>query len=697
MSSIEITLAGEKCVLADPSQYEQAAGLANGYYCPVGTHPGTAYVLLTRGQLDRMQLEKPLKLSFTAGNETLAFPRMYFVKAFNVSGGFKGDPSRVYLVELADVRHFFRPAPVLQGYNVRNPIHTNDESHECGPYYIQSLDKPGNLTSDMTTLEEYYAVLKPWTWQRMVDDLWEKLPTGLELGKAPKLRYKPHGKPEGYQWHGDEQAADALDTVLRKLFCCLVYDPVKDKFTTERLGKKQPNLVSVEKNIEKRIIDDADPIIGQAALFPNAVSVMFDRRLPWHFGSDNTAGTHKNIAMEPLLGPVYDGVFAGTTLEDDIRRETNVDGAIEGRELALFDDLAAIDSWTQRSDTAAENETTINHAENESDLGERAEELTQNWIDAQKAPWGRVIYQGLPAKLRAGCEIKAIHWKNLDRKKEGFITEVLKRPSLPEKGAVRIDPIFSGTAKLFEVPHTERQMRPLYPPRDVFVVPDNWAEAEHPGDPLNISVGNIDGLIPGRLVYIRPNGGSFDSALKQTSALITWAWHGVWIKHAASVRGSTVHGASLLSSGMSLPCLPAGQLFHGRLCGSQLIGERSRPLVVIHDEITFLVQTTAVMNRGSGGTGQIIIGDRETGHNIAIQDLQVAQHDAADDCIDTQLASNDECSKIPEGTQLVVKWIPENGWVIVGAPYGLMHKPLDFEPSATAFPLLKAFLDANYL
>lgn len=287
---------GIPCV--DPATFRReclAAGLpldpwwgrANGFDLnPIGKEPGKGWVLLTRSDLDSLDLTTDHTLTFSGETAATAvsLASITFLSAQCCSPGAEADPAAVYLCTLTDPRYFLGKTPVNTAYNV------------------VSADGTGYLTQTKNGGSA-------WTWQQVVQDL----ATALGIG-TQTLPFTPDGTPENLSyWGGD--AWESLHDVLARLACGLRYNPTAGTFSVVRLGLADSTASAALATLDAtpgRRTWDAYPEDPVRAWRPEKVRVQFLRR------PAPIDGTSPYYTVDVTLAATA-GVKAGTyvTLDDD--------------------------------------------------------------------------------------------------------------------------------------------------------------------------------------------------------------------------------------------------------------------------------------------------------------------------------------------------------------------------------------------
>ncbi len=197
------------CLDATPPLPTDWAGQANRFAVPLGRGPGAGAVILTRADLDALDLDADHTLSFRddrTPNRPIDLRRITLLRSRCLTPGHRDDARAVYLCELVDRRHFLAQVPCDAAYNVRDADGTD---------YLGATTNGGD----------------PWTWAEVVEDLWDL----LDAGDVPDLPFTPDGTPENLRYHAG-WAWEAINDVLDRIACAVRYDAVEDAFTFVRLG-----------------------------------------------------------------------------------------------------------------------------------------------------------------------------------------------------------------------------------------------------------------------------------------------------------------------------------------------------------------------------------------------------------------------------------------------------------------------------
>jgi hypothetical protein len=251
---------------------------ANSFYVSNGLTPARGWVLLRRGDYDRLNpaaSNLTLALSDDTGTTPdLALHSLAVVRADCVSRGFANDPDAVYLVELTDQQgliynHYFK-YPTDSEYNIRAPAYPTASQTDPGGFYSASL------RSGATTF----------TWDYLVNDLWAQM--GPFLGAYPGLPFEPTESAEGWSFPGGS-AWEALTLVLEQVGMTISVDLTNaaQPYGIVALGASDPNFSALMAKYAALKEDDWESPGFAAGRVPGVVRVYFHRRNQY-YGTEET-------------------------------------------------------------------------------------------------------------------------------------------------------------------------------------------------------------------------------------------------------------------------------------------------------------------------------------------------------------------------------------------------------------------------
>lgn len=441
--STSITLNGKICLLNKPSTYRHNASPVSSYWCPVGPMPGVASVLMTRGDLLKIQEDDTFTLKFRTLSDTdlaantATFIALGLVKSERISTGEPEDPDGVYVVQLADKRY------LLERWSDTGEINANIRS------YASSTD---HLTGTGSA-----------TWASLSQAIWE---TMSPLGTFPGLPYAPDGVPENWRFHG-VNSWEALHEVLGKIGCTTAYNPFTAGFSIVRLGAEQ--IIESTTRFWSSLV--ADPLESLATKVPETIRVYF-------------ATDYKSIGQERDTELATN--WSTTDAADFIDVLTGVEGAVAGTILGLWDDMPRL---------LNEDNTLTNL----SALTTRASERSTNWLlDAQVGRNYDVLI-GTRTEFLPGSQVKAVLWRYWPGggQMDGTATEVIRHPGLPIgfTGRSLSTTQFAPVNENIAPPDLARKTFPGYPRLPNLVQIDDSGAS--PGADVTP---NADNLFPGHVV-----------------------------------------------------------------------------------------------------------------------------------------------------------------------------------------------------
>jgi hypothetical protein len=302
---VPVTFANFGCI--DPKQLFRAcsdrdlptdlwAGQANAFRFNAGEEPATGAVLLSGAAISQIDKSKGHDLVFEEEQGEVTFKNVNIVDAECVVPGAEDDESNVYLVRLADQRHFFK-ASIAKGFNIWDAAGT-----------AYTTDSKNGSSS--------------WTWSTMVQHLWEAVGT-TNLGAFPGLPFTPHGTPEGFEYW-DDSAWHALNDVLHRIGCAIVNTVGTTAWTIVRMGEKASDHDQVESSLSPFRLWDNYPNDPNRSWRPGTIRVAFER-VPFP-GPGSNPFFLESVTVDNSSVP---GVDAATTvtITDDMARRGSTSGA----------------------------------------------------------------------------------------------------------------------------------------------------------------------------------------------------------------------------------------------------------------------------------------------------------------------------------------------------------------------------------
>jgi hypothetical protein len=407
---------GEHCIAKGlPTDW---VGLPNRFMASVGPSPGRGWLLMRLNELNALNQNGLNDLTFTDNsNGIVTIKDLIFVRADCLTPSYTGSTDAVYLVDVRDCRHLaqneFFANPAFAQYNVRAPGGSQT-------YYAESL-KSGS----------------PFTWQQILDDLWNNWVNVPELGSSPQLGTTPNGTPEGFRFWG-VPAWQAYNEVLARIGYGFVLNPTVSKSPSlDQLGGSDTPLTSAQGRLDNsRFLDDYS-IEGVRAKVPSQVIVCFQMVYLAYGAEPSTIAATGNWASTPLHKEnVSTGAPSGTE---------------SGSTATLFDDMPALVNF----------DGSLNNA---SALTARAAERAADYYRYTYTGGARMrkTYIGIQNDpgLMPGLQVSAIAWKDVGTR---YVTEVVRYPALvgiDDRGGWKLPP----ACQQLQTPDLARQSFPLYPP-----------------------------------------------------------------------------------------------------------------------------------------------------------------------------------------------------------------------------------------
>lgn len=405
---------------------------ANSFRCPVGRSHGQAFLLMKGDKVEELSatVGTPLPLSFhiaTTGKDSvkenkrvseLEFPGLYFRRAICISPGLKREDN-YFLVEAVDRRFYFeRWSSMNKCYNVISPTNSNESGPLTTNCYEDSLKEiPGEGEEDPSTFEL-------WTWETMIQDIWDKVVVGLELNFEDTLtfdvadQYLPVQKPVNYLFQG-VSAWSALHQVIDELGLVFVYNPVKDTYSIERPGKKQDWEDNVDANAR---IFAYDFIENPNNLIPEKFHVHVKRT--WdHTGCEPDTGIQAGVDKSWVVNAVYSELITVADHYGDSEGDETLE-PIEGSIEPLWLNIHTIQGANSTSGEPT-------------DVASKAAAAIRNIVIKRLASQpNKVVYQGLflgkepktgkpSAQVLPGTKIQCMVWRDYGEGL-GICTEVMK-------------------------------------------------------------------------------------------------------------------------------------------------------------------------------------------------------------------------------------------------------------------------------
>lgn len=418
-----------------------ARGKATSVYCPIGSAPTRAWVLLKRAHLDKLSGSAAHTITWThhareaAQTVALTFRGLYLVTAQRIMQGNLNSADSAYLVEFADAR------AIAANASDTNLLNVNVRS------YAQDTD--------------YLTGTGSGTWTSLCTSLWTACAT---LGAFPGL---PAGittiPPENIRFPGINAYA-ALCRVLDQLDLAICPNPFAGTFSIVQLGGAQAVVTTA------KLKWDADVRTYNATKAAATLAVYN----PTHYEAygqerDTELATNWSVSDVALRATVATGITGGAGVRP------------------IWDDLPQV---------RGEAGTVTNTVE----LAARLAGRGARYAARMNVPEAHKIYSGLTNTIVPGGQVRAVIWRNFDDGKTntlgGTVTEYIAGDALPAD--IREPREFGARLAVqeeaFGPPDIARHSYPNYP--RVAKMVQVYHSATTDG---NVVAANADGLHPGRV------------------------------------------------------------------------------------------------------------------------------------------------------------------------------------------------------
>lgn len=365
-------------------------GKPNSYYNVRGKEPGRGFILLSKKDVGNIDRTVTQTLNIVYGNTTLTLAGLYFHRATALYTD-SWDPGTgvPHLIELVDKRAIFALSTLdNKFYNTICPAPPADAdagadySTTATLYYAESLNA-GSI----------------WTWQQMLDDIAGEIPGSPG---TPTLPFSPDDKPRNFAFNG-VSAWDAYNTILGKIGCVAIFNPITNTLTIDKLATAQ-DITALENNSD--LISHYAPVESQTTSRPEKIRIYF-HRTEEHFGSEKE--------IQQAAGNWID------SLPYSRDYTTSLSGAVSGTVLPVWDDMPAIYSFDG---------THLNAAACNSRGDEVGTNLAAQILNSDSNL--RVLQRGLKVIPFLGSKIARISWSDKGAPGIGMATEFQGSDVAPE-------------------------------------------------------------------------------------------------------------------------------------------------------------------------------------------------------------------------------------------------------------------------
>lgn len=479
-------------------------GLPNRFMTSVGAAPGRGWLLMRRGEINSLDREDLHDLKFDDGSGgTITIKNLVFIRARCVTPGVVDDPNSCYLIDVRDARYLaaneFYGTPAFAKYNIRARSGSQD-------YYAESMNPNGSVA---------------WTWQTMLDDLWEMVivpELGPVTGPTIPAAAIPATNPEGFEFFGIP-AWLAYNELLTKLGCAFVLEHNSATPHIYQIGASDPDLTAAEARYNAVRLRDDYTIESKRAKIPETVDVRF-HRYNTHYGTEKTTPVTGSWAM--------DAVVSKTSDSDGLATQ-------EDSSVVLWDDLPALTDFA-------------GSVTNDAALQTRADQRAADYYRMihTGGTLSYITYIGIIDHIgfKAGKKVTGVCWKETGH---GYQTEVVRYPppiAPAENGSWKLDG--GGIDRLKDPIYLGRQGLPNYP------------------DTVNLI--RISGAITASFVHP-----GFVQQLNPTSLVYT--------------DGEACWAYFTNMANSPIPAVAVDGQFLGRLNGVKTVAGVTKPLYIIEDAV----------------------------------------------------------------------------------------------------------------
>jgi len=451
-----ITLGGQPCVISHAG-LPTACQKANSYTCPLGPKHGTAWVLMLKKHIDKLEDQAVEKWDLVLRNidnngspQVRTVKDLYWMCAERVLPGGSTDSNALYLCQLADKRI------LLERYNHTNTLQYNVRSFAADEKYLSNTCAASDTA---------------WTWAEVLEKLWDALASDF-AGAWPGLPsgYTPGGVPENVQFFY-QNAWAAFHEISKSTGITTAYDPTDGTFSLVRLGAPQTSGTLPTPAWDAQFVN---PTAGGKSIDePSSLHAFFNVHHRSYGQEADTGVTNQWITDIP-----DGGTHRGPVSHKAEALDTN---AISSTVLGLWDSLPHVLDEDNDDDNSANRVTvTTRHADNIE-------------LDVQTAKVHK-RYTGI-IDIVPGSKIKLVCWSH--DYERGTLTEIWGAPGLLDSFVFEqgiLQATFNPLHELFAPPDLTRATFPNYP--RVANIVRVWDSGEDAGDLVQA---NADDLHPGQV------------------------------------------------------------------------------------------------------------------------------------------------------------------------------------------------------
>lgn len=312
----------------DPNRF---LGKANSFILPRGFEAGRGWAIVTGDRASTLNQDVATHTLRFKGDGDITFRKLTVVGCEALTGTDVYSDTSLYLVELADLRHFGQYTSINKAYNVLVP----DES--------DVYDATQNSGSD-------------WTYTTMVQDIWTFMPGAFGSLNVSDVSFS--GTPRNYVFRG-VTAWDALKKVLDDQQHELVLS-VDGEFSVVPAFTATGDFSDERDTHKAFILSGSHDLDTPFSRVPATIRVFFPRRdKAWQNNTDLKVVVYKDHWQ---LNPLYSVDVAASSIDGDLSTLAGTVLPVHSPEPALYSELGVISNAAALSTQATNIATRVVNA-----------------------------------------------------------------------------------------------------------------------------------------------------------------------------------------------------------------------------------------------------------------------------------------------------------------------------------------------
>ena len=312
----------------DPNRF---LGKANSFILPRGFEAGRGWVLLTGAKASTLNQNIATHTLRFKGGGDISFKKLSVVGCEALTGTEVYSDTSLYLVELADLRHFGQYTSINKAYNLLVP----DES--------DVYDATQNSGSD-------------WTYTTMVEDIWTFMPGAFGALDVSAVDFS--GTPRNYVFRG-VTAWDALKKVLDDQQHELILD-TEGAFSVVPAFTATGDFDTDRDTHKAFILSGSHDLDTPFSRVPATIRVFFPRRdKAWQNNTDLKVVVYKDHWQ---LNPLYSVDVAASSIDGTLSTLAGTVLPVHSPEPALYSELGVISNAATLSTQATNIATRVVNA-----------------------------------------------------------------------------------------------------------------------------------------------------------------------------------------------------------------------------------------------------------------------------------------------------------------------------------------------